>query len=166
MNVISFVKAAPADIATIRHLADAIWHDHYPGIITVAQVEYMLDRMYAASTIEKEMDSGTVYEIILDNGAPAGFLSFTHDGASKTLKVHKLYLSVDRHGKGIGQNALHRLVETARGLGAAKLSLFVNKNNTRAIASYRRAGFETAESVVTDIGNGFVMDDFRMERNV
>ena len=44
--------------------------------------------------------------------------------------------------------------------------LSVNKHNTRAIAAYRRNGFVIAESVVTDIGGGFVMDDYVMAKNL
>ena len=40
--------------------------------------------------------------------------------------------------------------------------LSVNKRNAKAIAAYQKNGFGITESVVTDIGNGFVMDDFIM----
>lgn len=159
----SFVKASAADIPALRRLADEIWRDHYPGIITIQQIEYMLDRMYDAPVIERELNAGTVYELITDGGARVGFFSYTHCRESNTVTVHKLYLALGRHGRGIGQAALRHIVEAARSAGAAKISLFVNKNNKKAIASYRRAGFVTAESVITDIGNGFVMDDYRME---
>jgi hypothetical protein len=42
----------------------------------------------------------------------------------------------------------------------------VNKRNTRAIAAYQRNGFVTADSVVTDIGGGFVMDDYIMAKEL
>ena len=42
----------------------------------------------------------------------------------------------------------------------------VNKRNDRAIAAYQKAGFCIAEEAVLDIGGGFVMDDFLMEKEV
>ena len=42
----------------------------------------------------------------------------------------------------------------------------VNKHNDLAIRAYRAKGFQTIDAVETDIGNGFVMDDFIMEKRV
>jgi RimJ/RimL family protein N-acetyltransferase len=38
----------------------------------------------------------------------------------------------------------------------------VNKRNQKAIRAYERAGFTIAESMTSEIGGGFVMDDYRM----
>ncbi len=43
--------------------------------------------------------------------------------------------------------------------------LTVNKNNS-SYNIYRHLGFEVIDSVVTDIGEGFVMDDYVMERRL
>ncbi len=52
----------------------------------------------------------------------------------------------------------------ARRLGARRLFLAVNKHNVKAVAAYQRNGFMATESVVTNFGNGFVMDDFIMTK--
>jgi RimJ/RimL family protein N-acetyltransferase len=44
--------------------------------------------------------------------------------------------------------------------------LRVNKRNAPAIRSYLRAGFRFTEDIVSDIGSGFVMDDYVMEKAV
>jgi len=41
--------------------------------------------------------------------------------------------------------------------------LTVNKNNTDAIAAYKKIGFRMSDLIKIDIGNGFFMDDFVME---
>ena len=51
-------------------------------------------------------------------------------------------------------------------MGLGKITLTVNKNNAIAIEAYRKMGFENAGSIVTDIGGGFVMDDYKMEKSV
>jgi RimJ/RimL family protein N-acetyltransferase len=51
-------------------------------------------------------------------------------------------------------------------MGCARLQLRVNKANAPAIRAYQRAGFTFLEDVTTDIGSGFVMDDFRMEKMI
>lgn len=47
---------------------------------------------------------------------------------------------------------------------AALAGLNVNKHNAVAIAAYERCGFRIASGVEIDIGGGFVMDDWVMER--
>jgi ribosomal protein S18 acetylase RimI-like enzyme len=46
------------------------------------------------------------------------------------------------------------------------LILQVNKRNEKAIKLYRRAGFAVREEIVVDIGGGFVMDDYVMEKRL
>ena len=41
----------------------------------------------------------------------------------------------------------------------------MNRNNLESIAFYERIGFRKTEKLVTDIGGGYVMDDWRMEKN-
>jgi ribosomal protein S18 acetylase RimI-like enzyme len=78
------------------------------------------------------------------------------------LKLHKLYVLVERHGQGLGRAGLARVAEVAAALGAREVSLYVNKRNQKAIRAYERAGFTIAESMTSEIGGGFVMDDYRM----
>jgi RimJ/RimL family protein N-acetyltransferase len=52
---------------------------------------------------------------------------------------------------------------TARNAGAARIWLTCNKHNTASLAAYTRMGFTRIADVVTDIGSGYVMDDYVME---
>jgi ribosomal protein S18 acetylase RimI-like enzyme len=54
--------------------------------------------------------------------------------------------------------------QRARSRGAERLVLQVNKQNAAAIAFYQRQSFTIREAAVFDIGNGFVMDDYVMEK--
>ena len=161
---ITFRPAAPADIPVIQRLADRIWREHYPGIITMAQIDYMLERMYAAAVIEEEMlQRGYRYVLAYEQSRPVGFVAYRFDEHERSIKISKLYLLPALHGRGVGQQLLGQVRGDASRLGARTLELFVNKGNTKAIAAYERFGFVRAGDVVTDIGGGFVMDDFRME---
>ena len=162
MPNVTFAIAAPSDIPLLQTLAREIWRAHFPGIISTAQIEYMLDRMYATETIENEMQAGTCWELIRENGEAVGFLSYSFDEAAARLKLHKLYLQVERHGQGLGRAGLCHVMEVAQILGAREVSLYVNKKNQKAIRAYERAGFTIAEAVIGDIGGGFVTDDYRM----
>ena len=162
MANVTFVRATPSDIPLLQALARTIWRAHFPGIISTAQIEYMLDRMYATETIENEMRAGTCWELIRQGTEAVGFLSYSYDGIAARLKLHKLYLQVERHGQGLGRASLGHVMGVAQNLGAGEVSLYVNKKNQKAIRAYERAGFAVAESVINEFGDGFVMDDYRM----
>ena len=50
--------------------------------------------------------------------------------------------------------------------GARRLVFTVNKRNAKAIAVYERKWLCNVRSVITDIGGGFVMDDYVMEKGL
>ncbi len=160
--MISFLPATTADIPLLQRLAREIWHEHYPAIISVEQIDYMLGRMYASDVIANELAAGTSWFLICHDGEAEGFVSYTHDRAAGVCKLHKLYVQVRRHGQGLGRAGLAHVKAAAGAAGLREVSLFVNKHNVKAIRAYQRAGFTVAEAVVTQFGQGFVMDDFRM----
>ena len=55
---------------------------------------------------------------------------------------------------------------SAKAAGASTMWLRVNKHNLRAQKAYKAAGFANVRSVCTDIGGGFVMDDFVFARRL
>ena len=161
--ILHFTSATDADIPMLRSLADTIWHVCYPGIITHAQIDYMLGRMFSAEVIRRELVAGVRWEITHLDGEPIGFLSCTHDATQQLLKLNKLYLLPAHHGCGYGRAMLDHVKVLAAELHAKRIRLTVNKANARAIRAYEGAGFRSIDAIVTDIGGGFVMDDFVME---
>jgi len=68
----------------------------------------------------------------------AGFSTFA---ARPLLNVHDIVVHETVRGRGIGQALLAWAEARARQLGCCKLTLEVLSNNTRAMASYKQAGF-------------------------
>lgn len=161
---ISFRTVAHDDIRAVQDLAGRIWREHYPGIITREQIDYMLGKMYAAEVIADEIaNKGYRYDLVLRDREAVGYLSSRFDDDSRTVLVSKLYLLPALHGQGIGRRMLQRVKDDAVRAGAQSISLFVNKGNSKAIRAYERYGFVKDRETVTDIGSGYVMDDFGME---
>ncbi len=174
------LPATEEHLPALAELADVIWRACYPGIISYKQIDYMLARMYALDVLREEIRSQGIhfYRLVVD-GQFAGFASIgptevgtprhgvqTAQRAVPTYKLHKLYLLPDCHGRGFGSQLLKHCEAEAQKLGAQRLILSVNKRNAKAIAAYQRNGFAIAGSVVTDIGNDFVMDDFIMTKEL
>ncbi len=159
------IPATEANLPVISELAGVIWRACYPGIISNAQIDYMLTRMYALDVLRDEIHSqGIHYNCLLTDGKLVGFASYGPTSEPGVMKLHKLYLLPELHGRGLGSRLLQHVEREVRAGKGRRLILSVNKRNARAIAAYRRNGFIVADSVVTDIGHGFVMDDYIMAK--
>jgi ribosomal protein S18 acetylase RimI-like enzyme len=156
------VAATDADLATVAELAGRIWRAHFPSILSAGQIEYMLAWMYGAAQLREEVARGVVYELLLDEDRPFGYCAY--EELPGELRLHKLYLEVADHGRGLGSFALRHVEDEARSRGLGRVVLGVNKSNEKALRAYRRNGYAIREAVKKDIGGGFFMDDFIMEK--
>jgi diamine N-acetyltransferase len=154
-------------LPALTELAGVIWRQHYPGIISHAQIDYMLGKMYSLDVLREDLCSRGIcfYRLVLD-GQMTGFASIGPLDAPGVWKLHKIYLLPELHGCGLGSRLLQHCEAEVRRLGARRLQLAVNKRNLRPIAAYKRNGFIVVKSVVTDFGDGFVMDDFIMAKDL
>lgn len=159
--------ATVADIPSIAGLAGAVWRAHYPGIISDAQIEYMLARGYSTEALTMFIEGRrSGIDLAFVDGALAGFAAWLVTDEGRELKLDKLYVDSACQRSGIGGSLIAAALEHAREAGAGAVILNVNKKNTGALAAYRKHGFAVRDSVVVDIGNGFVMDDYVMQRTV
>lgn len=141
-------------------LARQTWFEHYPGIISFAQIHYMLERGYTREVIAAEQRAGVSWYVAEWTGVPVGFVAFGPAGSD--LKVHKVYVLRAAKGKGVGRALMDVARLDARSTERAALVLTVNKNNLDSIRAYLAMGFSFAARVRVDIGHGFVMDDYVM----
>jgi GNAT superfamily N-acetyltransferase len=164
MSELEIRRASDAEVPIISTLAGRIWRAHYPSILSAEQIEYMLRWMYDVRQLRRDLERGVVYELLFDGDRPLGFCGY--EQLRDELKLHKLYLEVEEHGRGLGSMLLRHVEEEARRRGAAKVVLGVNRFNEKAIRAYQRNGYRIREPLKTEIGGGFVMDDWIMEKPV
>jgi len=122
-----------------------------------------LNMMYSKNVIVDEIKKGFSWYLIKDDDKPIGFLSFSYFKENNCVKLHKLYVLLLYHGKGIGRQALDFVKNYAHKLNAVYVYLHVNKQNLKAIKAYQKAGFYIHHLEYNDIGNNFFMDDYVMK---
>ncbi len=160
----SFEPASAAEVLLIHDLAERIWHASYADMLTAPQIRYMLGWMYAPHKLAAEIERGVTYLIVRDGSQAVGYLAW--ELMNRLAFLNKIYLVPERQGIGWGQVMLGRFLADARHAGALQAELRVNRANARALKAYERAGFEQVGRQVTDIGGGFVMDDFILRRSL
>ncbi len=148
------------DVAT---LAQQIWQQHFTPIIGSAQVAYMLDKFQSTKAISHQIDHEQfLYYLLKRNGIAVGYTGFKLH--NDLLFLSKLYIHADYRRQGVGRAAIEFITSKAKKAGASFIRLTVNRHNLVTIKAYKRCGFVIADEVVADIGNGFVMDDYVMEK--
>ena len=148
----------------VEALATEIWHEHYTPIIGKAQVEYMLEKFQSVSAMKKQMDEGYEYYSISENDSLIGYLSI--QPRKEHLFLSKAYVHSKYRGFGYGKEAFYFVEIRAKELQLNKVQLTVNKYNSKTISVYEKFGFKKLKEAVFDIGKGYIMDDFVMEKHI
>ena len=159
MTQILFANS-PEAYAAIEELADTIWREHYIPIIGKPQVDYMLRKFQTAGAIAGQSAAGMRYYLLEDRGQPAGYFAYEKQG--EALFLSKIYVLKSHRGRGLARAAMEHIRNQAGVWGCRQIALTVNKDNLASIRAYERMGFEKGEGTVKDIGDGFIMDDYRM----
>lgn len=160
---ITFRQAEIPDIPLISQLAHRIWKKHYTGIISLEQINYMLEKMYSQEKLLQEINQGIVFTLVYKNNKPLGYISISTND-NKTYVLHKFYIEVNNHREGLGSQFFLFALKQLENPETIKLT--VNRMNFKAINFYFKNGFIIKEAVDFDIGKGFFMNDFAMEKTI
>jgi ribosomal protein S18 acetylase RimI-like enzyme len=155
--------ATPADAPRIHALAHRIWWAHYPGIVSDAQITYMLERGYSVPALEQQMAEGQQFFLLFDAASPLdalGYISLSPTETPGCYFIHKFYIDHAQQGRGIGRQVFALML--AHYPDAQEIRLFVNRLNYKSINFYFRVGFQILRCMETPIGEGFAMVDYEM----
>ena len=152
------------EIQTIADLAEIIWHQHFTPIIGKEQVIYMVEKFQSFNALKEQIENGYEYYRIFDQDEFCGYCGIHPENGK--LFLSKLYLKKEARGKHLATTVFEFLKQLCRERGLSAIWLTCNKHNDNSLAVYRHLGFETVDTQVADIGNGFVMDDYIMEVTV
>ncbi len=159
--------AGEADLPIIRRIALRTWPVTFRSILSREQIDYMLDWLYTEASLHGQMHGqGHTFLLARAGDEYLGFASCepNYQGTDKT-KLHKLYVLPEAHGHGVGRALVGAVTEIAQRHGNSALRLNVNRQII-AIRFYRRLGFDIIAEENIPIGNGFLMEDFIMEKGL
>jgi len=157
-------NATEADLPVIQNIAKTTWGPTYTHIIGQEQVDYMLDKMYNMGALQEQLAEGHKFLIAQQGSKKVGFAAYSRTEGD-AFHLHKLYVLPEAHGQGVGKLLMNEVVSKIRMEGGRYLRLNVNRYN-KAKDFYESAGFKIKESVDNEIGNGFLMNDYIMEKTI
>lgn len=154
---VEFVKVE--NIKELAELASNIWHEYWPVLLSLEQIDYMVENFQSEKAIADQIENENYeYYFIRSGGENVGYFGLSDK--EEYIFLSKLYIYGTYRHRGFGTKAFEKIKSLSKG---KNIRLTVNKQNKNSIATYEKWGFKTIDAVVTDIGNNFVMDDYIME---
>jgi len=165
--MITISEATINDIKQIQNIVHITWPITYGEILSKEQLDYMLDLIYSDEALTKQIaNKEQLFYLISDLEAIIGFIGIEHNYKNENItKIHKIYLLPETQGKGYGKRVFEFIEELALENDSKHLLLNVNRFN-KALNFYKKLGFEIKEEVNIEIGNGYLMEDYIMEKKL
>lgn len=146
-------------VEDIAQMAEVIWREHYLSILGEEQISYMLATLQSQEKMVQDIANGKTEYFVIEAGvSEIGYAAI--EWQENTLFLSKLYLLKEARGHGHALAVLKELIQMASERDVAAITLTVNKYNSAAITFYEKVGFKQIDSVISDIGGGYVMDDY------
>lgn len=164
---ISTRPCTTADIPLLRRLAEEAFPHTYRDILSPDQLDYMMEWMYSADSLHRQMTEERHTFFVAERGAePCGYVSVERQGED-LFHLQKIYVLPAAQGCGVGRVLFDRAVGYVRSVhpGRNRLELNVNRHN-RARLFYERMGMKVLREGDFAIGAGYFMNDYIMGMEV
>jgi ribosomal protein S18 acetylase RimI-like enzyme len=158
--------AGYGDIHTIQEIMLKVWPQTYAPIISEDQINYMIQMMYSDQSLHHQMKDGHHFVLAFFDNIPVGYASFSRTDNWTTYKLHKLYIDLNIQRKGVGTALLNKIIQTIKSDHGKFLQLQVNRSNFHALDFYKKHGFFVIKATDMDIGNGFFMNDYILQKRL
>lgn len=165
----TFEAVTAQDVPALAELAAEIWFEYWPALIGADQTAYMVERFQSREAIERDMrEHAYEYWFVraADDGRTVGYTGGHVEPRTNRFFISKIYLRAHERGKHFASAVVRFYEDLCRDRGLDAMYLTVNKGNELGIRAYAGTGFSTIDAVEADIGQGFVMDDYIMEKRV
>ncbi len=154
-------------ITNLAFIADTVWHEWFQTILSLEQIDYMVQKFQSFKAMKEQITKeGYEYYFLNVNGTNVGYIGIHVEQNTGKLFLSKIYILKSFRGHHYASEAFEFLEGMCQGLNLNSIYLTVNKYNENSINVYTKRGFQNIKSQVTDIGNGYVMDDYVMEKSV
>lgn len=164
-------RAGKGDAETLSHIGAATFIESYTEIINRADMIAHCTRQHSRAVYDAYLADPATFVCIAEysaTGAPVGYAINCPPDLPVALQVRdvelkRIYAFSRFHGAGIGRGLMLASIQDARQRGAPRLLLGTYQDNHRAIAFYRRHGFDLIGKRQFQVGSK-LFDDIVMAK--
>ena len=165
-NPITVGIATLADVTTLTELARRTFHETFAGDNRAEDMEQYLKETFGERQQARELNDPSITTFLVEQDGVAVAYAQVRSGVApasvgegRALEIARFYVDRNAHGRGVAQRLMQAVKEHARALDCTLLWLGVWERNARAIAFYRKCGFERAGSQPFILGSDLQTDD-------
>jgi diamine N-acetyltransferase len=155
-DVLVIRRALISDAAAVARFGARTFADAFAADNTPDDMAVYLSHAFGESLQRAEIADPGVVTLVAESGAEtvayAQVRRTEYAGAPGSVELRRFYVDRAWHGSGIASRLMQAADEAARGLARGLLWLGVWERNTRAIAFYRKCGFEVSGSQTFVLG--------------
>lgn len=132
---------------------------------------YLCERFSLTKLLEELSNPLSQFYFVAEQSRRLGYLKVNRGSAqsetmgNEAMEIERIYLLQDYYGKGYGQVLLDTAIEVAKQLGVQYVWLGVWEHNHRAVAFYKKNGFEVFGDHIFQFGNE-AQTDWLMKRKI
>ena len=141
-------RAVPDDAAPLADLAARTFRDTFEADNTPEDMATHLAKSYGPARQLAEITSPDIVTLLAACDGLAAFAQLRRGKppecvtSSQTIELWRFYVDTGWHGRGIAKNLMQAVLDEAKATEAHTVWLGVWEKNPRAIAFYRKFGFE------------------------
>ena len=146
--LVDIKRAKPADVETLSEVATRSYLDHYQYFWEDGGAADYVAQAYGVATLEKELaEKGNEFYFACAGGVPVGFLKLRPASTlpiferRNAFEVHRIYLTKEAQGKGVGKALMLFSIKKAKKLGKDIIWLKVMDKTEKPIKFYKSFGF-------------------------
>lgn len=172
----------------LASIADEIWHEYWTDRIGEAQTDYMIKMFHSIDAMKHDINErnyrywflidssgntvgytgGAVEELVGDTQKDAAIThsQVVNERWPKRFFISKIYLYAHERGKHYASRVIEFYEDLCKTENLPAMYLTVNRENELGVRAYLGRGFEIVEEVDNPIGDGFVMYDYIMAKEI
>ena len=146
MSLITIRDAVPADAELIADLSRTSFYETFAKDNTQEDMDIFMNEQFTKEALMKEVElNDGVFILAYADDEPVGYARmrlknlYAHEQAIEIARIYALNKVI---GKGVGKALMQECINKANGLHMKYIWLGVWEKNERAIAFYKRWGFE------------------------
>jgi ribosomal protein S18 acetylase RimI-like enzyme len=162
---ITIRRAGVADAHWLAELAERTFRDTFSASNTPEDMAHYVAEHFGTARQAAELADSSFTTLLAEaDGRPAGYVQLVRGApppgvrGPEPLEIHRFYVDRPWHGRGVAQDLMRAADAAARADGARTLWLGVWERNSRAIAFYRKCGFQDAGAQTFVLGSDHQRD--------